>query len=85
MEIETQEIFQDEIKTVVRKVIESLMEVKNIDNNKSFWELGLTSVMAVELINFINQQFNTNLEVEVLFSYQTINDITEYIIDVTKK
>jgi trans-AT polyketide synthase/acyltransferase/oxidoreductase domain-containing protein len=34
---------------------------------------------------FINQQFNTDLEVEVLFSYQTITDITEYIMDVTKK
>jgi acyl carrier protein len=85
MEIETQEIFQDEIKTVVRKAIESLMEVRNIDNNESFWELGLTSVMAVELIAFINQQFNTDLEVEALFSYQTIADITEYIMDVTKK
>lgn len=85
MAIETQVIFQDKIETVVRKAVESLMEVKNIDDKVSFWELGLTSVTAVELISFINQQFDIDLQVEVLFSYQNISDITEYIMDVTKK
>ena len=56
------------------------MDKQEISINQNFFELGGHSLRAMVLINKINQIFNIELPLRVLFDKQTIENLADYII-----
>ena len=56
------------------------MPVQKVPVDKPLSELGLDSIMAVELINRINRQLSIDLETTVLFDHITIDELAAHIL-----
>ncbi|WP_016742494.1 MULTISPECIES: SDR family NAD(P)-dependent oxidoreductase [Bacillales] len=65
----------------IRKSIAQLLDtsVETLNFDKSFVELGIHSVLAVELIEAINADLGIQLGVEVIFDYTEVGELAEYI------
>ncbi len=68
-----------QVKEVVLGLLNDRDEVSDLD--KSFLELGINSVLAVELVEALNQRLGINLGVEVVFDYKGIKELVGYILD----
>nr|WP_275942651.1 SDR family NAD(P)-dependent oxidoreductase [Paenibacillus alba] len=53
--------------------------IKNIMFEKSLLEQGISSILAVELIEKLNETIGTELGVEALFDFQNVDDLVLYI------
>ncbi|SFD21736.1 Acyl transferase domain-containing protein [Chitinophaga sp. CF118] len=58
---------------------EALYLESDPDENRAFQELGLDSIVGVELIKAINEQFQISLSVTKLYDYPTLKTLTGYI------
>jgi acyl carrier protein len=56
----------------------AVQDTLNLD--ASFLELGINSVLAVEIVEAINQELGIELGVEVMFDYRDIKELTHFII-----
>ena len=83
----TDKMIEDHIKdTIIEKVSESLkINIKAIDDNKSFSDYGVDSILGVNLIRIINQTLRIKLETIALFDYGSVNQLTKYIFSNFKK
>lgn len=66
----------------VATIIESLkqhMDVDQIDLNASFFSIGITSLLAVQLVNNINHRSGSILKIQDLFAYPTILSLADYL------
>ncbi|MCP4137096.1 MAG: SDR family NAD(P)-dependent oxidoreductase [bacterium] len=66
------------------KIIESLSEVLRIENSKfgfndSYLDFGIDSILAINIINKINEKLAIDLKTVDLFNYSTISELTSYI------
>ena len=70
------------MRTIVREAIaETLqMEEVSIKDDIGFSEYGVDSIVAVNLINLINKHFGIILQTTVLFDYNNVDQLTQYII-----
>ena len=55
------------------------LEEPKIDEGKKFADLGLDSILAVELVKRLNSEFNVNLSAAALYSYATTRQLAEHI------
>ncbi|MCP4262402.1 MAG: SDR family NAD(P)-dependent oxidoreductase [Planctomycetes bacterium] len=56
------------------------IDTSNImDTNKPLMDLGMDSLMAVEIRNSLGKGLDTSLPVSLLFNYPTVNEITMYL------
>ncbi|MGG4453261.1 SDR family NAD(P)-dependent oxidoreductase [Brevibacillus porteri] len=62
---------------IIAQLLDTPVETLNFD--KSFIELGIHSVLAVELIEAINADLGIHLGVEVIFDYTEVNELAAYI------
>jgi polyketide synthase PksN len=53
--------------------------VSSTDLEGSFLELGINSVLAVELVEALNEKLGIDLGIEVVFDYRGAKELTEYI------
>lgn len=60
-------------------LLKEILEHENIDNEKSFFELGGNSLLAVEFIEKINAKFQTELEIVNLYEHSSIKKLCCYI------
>ncbi|WJQ79785.1 SDR family NAD(P)-dependent oxidoreductase [Brevibacillus brevis] len=69
------------IASKIRKIVAQLLDtpVETLNFDKSFIELGIHSVLAVELIEAINADLGIHLGVEVIFDYPEVGELAEYI------
>ncbi|MCW3465912.1 SDR family NAD(P)-dependent oxidoreductase [Chitinophaga nivalis] len=58
---------------------ETLYLDEEMDENLSFQELGLDSILGVELIKSINEQFGLQLPATKLYDYPALKELTAYI------
>ena len=56
-----------------------LQNLESLPNNKSLGELGLDSLMAVELRNTLASTVGQNLPATLLFDYPTVETLTDYL------
>lgn len=72
---------KDSIRSLFSDVL--YMPIENLSTTKNFSDLGVDSVLAVELINKINKKFNLELTATLLYDYPTISLLSDYIANLT--
>ncbi len=69
------------------KVREKLAEVlrledEDIDETRRFLDLGLDSILGVELIKKLNETFQINLKATVLYDYSTVKEMSRHLAEI---
>ncbi|MCY9124497.1 acyl carrier protein, partial [Bacillus inaquosorum] len=69
---------------VKEKLVEEFIQVvgeqdQPIDLNKSFLELGMNSIKAVDFVEAVNNSLGLELGVEVIFDFRGIPELAEHI------
>lgn len=69
--------------SIKEKLIEKFIQVvgtdQPLDLNKSFLELGMNSIMAVDFVEAVNDSLDLELGVEVIFDFRGIPELAEHI------
>jgi acyl carrier protein len=65
------------VKEAIAELLDSSDDALNLD--ASFLELGLNSVLAVELVEAMNQKLGIELGVEVMFDYRDVKELAHFI------
>lgn len=55
------------------------LEVSEIDETKSFIDLGLDSIVGVEWVNSINKQFGLSISATRVYDYSNVSELSQYI------
>ncbi|CAM4515031.1 SDR family NAD(P)-dependent oxidoreductase [Paenibacillus xylanexedens] len=78
----TTEMTEQFVKKAIRESIaEDLkMEQSRIQNNRSFSDYGVDSIIAVHLVNVLNQKCKLTLQTTVLFDYNNVDRLAEHIL-----
>lgn len=50
-----------------------------IDENASFFKLGITSIQALKVINKVRRKLNVDVNPAAIFEYKCIADLAEYL------
>nr|WP_158700732.1 SDR family NAD(P)-dependent oxidoreductase [Bacillus paralicheniformis] len=71
----------EEIQILLSEVLADVldMDIVALDMAKSFLELEISSIQIVEFVESLNQKMNLNLGIEIIFDYQNVNELSEYI------
>jgi amino acid adenylation domain-containing protein len=69
---------RDKLRKLVAKTL--YLEEARIRDNKKFAELGLDSILAVELVKRLNAELGLNLSSAALYSYSTVEELASHII-----
>ncbi|AIQ12430.1 SDR family NAD(P)-dependent oxidoreductase [Paenibacillus durus] len=79
----TDQMIRDHVRTIIRDSIETSLKMKQsqIDDDQSFAEYGVDSIIAVNLINLINNQTGIVMQTTVLFDYNNVNSLTRHMIN----
>ncbi|WP_116041227.1 acyl carrier protein [Amycolatopsis palatopharyngis] len=68
---------RDELREHLAEVL--YLDVSEIDDDTTFRDLGLDSVLGVELVSVINAKYNLTELVEAVFEHPTLNKLVSYI------
>uniref|UniRef100_UPI00145B725D acyl carrier protein n=1 Tax=Flavobacterium sp. H122 TaxID=2529860 RepID=UPI00145B725D len=55
------------------------LDKEELDGDKAFSELGLDSILGVELIKIINKNFTIDLKASKLYDYPSIGQLSDYL------
>ncbi|MGW0998903.1 acyl carrier protein [Streptomyces sp. NPDC002520] len=69
------------IRALVRDQLQEILycEPHEIDDDRPFTEIGLDSVLGVELLAEVNREYGLHEKVRVLYSYPTVTELTQYL------
>ena len=78
----TDQMVEDYVRSILREnIAEALkMEEGQIQDDRSFSEIGVDSIIAVQLVNKINKACQIVLQTTVLFDYNNVDQLTRHII-----
>ena len=73
---------EDYVRTTIRECVSGAlrMPAARIDNECSFSDYGVDSILAVSLINELNKQFGITLNTTVIFDHNTVDRFTGFIL-----
>lgn len=54
-------------------------EIDEVADDATFKELGLDSVLGVELVSVINAKYGLSERIEVVYEHPTLNRLTDYV------
>lgn len=87
-EVEQQEVEQQEVEQLKRTlttIISETLELNTeINENESFYDNGIDSIVGVEIINKVNREIGLNLRSTILFDYTDLNSLVDYIIHLSE-
>lgn len=77
----TNEGKEDFVKQVIKESLCNILQIEEmqIDSETPFSDFGVDSIMAVEVINAVNDKLNITLNATDLFNYATVDELTKYI------
>lgn len=78
----TDQMLEDYVRTSIRENIAEVlkMEEQRIQDDRSFSDYGIDSIVGVQLVNQISKQCLLSLETTVLFDYNTVDKLTRRIV-----
>ncbi|QOT00446.1 SDR family NAD(P)-dependent oxidoreductase [Brevibacterium sp. JNUCC-42] len=78
----TDQMIENHLTHVIRESIceELKMNEAMIQNDRSFSEYGVDSIIAIQLIQLINKRCHTRLQTTVVFDYNNVNQLVHYMI-----
>lgn len=59
--------------------LQSVLGERHMDLDTSFFSLGMTSLLALQFIEHMNQQWSAQLALEDIFTYPTISNLAAYL------
>ncbi|HEY4456337.1 MAG TPA: acyl carrier protein [Pseudonocardiaceae bacterium] len=68
---------REELRAMVAHVL--YCEASDIDDDTTFTDLGLDSVLIVEFVADVNAKFGVKESVEVLYEHETLNRFAAYL------
>ncbi|WP_187696007.1 beta-ketoacyl synthase N-terminal-like domain-containing protein [Priestia megaterium] len=71
------DVLQEELKTTLAGAL--LMNQSDVDIDMKFIDMGLDSVVGVEWIRVINEQYGTSIVATKIYDYPTIHDLAKYL------
>ncbi|WP_024634028.1 beta-ketoacyl synthase N-terminal-like domain-containing protein, partial [Paenibacillus sp. MAEPY2] len=76
-------VIRDHIIMVIRDSIEISLKMSQdrIDNHQSFSEYGVDSIVAVNLVNLINEQCGIVMQTTVLFDHNTVHGLSKHMLE----
>lgn len=72
------------LKSVEQKLIEifqEILEITLVDSSIAFFDIGITSIQLVRVVDQLEQQFNLRIDAADFFSYPSIAKLAKYISD----
>ncbi|RKN03800.1 amino acid adenylation domain-containing protein, partial [Aquimarina sp. BL5] len=70
---------QNDIQEKVTKIWEEVLNIKNINIDHEFFDLGGHSILATQVANKIRSSFHIKLEIKDIFIHDTIAKLSEFI------
>nr|BAP05590.1 CalB [uncultured Candidatus Entotheonella sp.] len=79
----TEHMVEDHVRDIIRESLGLSLHMpeEQIRDDRPFSEYGVDSIIAVQLVNRINQGFGLLLQTTVLFDYNSVNDLTTHILE----
>ncbi|MBN4053159.1 polyketide synthase dehydratase domain-containing protein, partial [bacterium AH-315-L15] len=78
----TDRMVEDHVRTIIRESIAEALKIEEgqIQDDRSFSEYGVDSIIAVNLVNLINKKCNITLQTTIVFDYNNVDQLTQHII-----
>ena len=70
---------QCEIMEKIRVIIRQMLQRQDISSHKNFLDIGLDSIMLVELSMKLSSEFGQDIDITTLFTYTTIDMLANFI------
>lgn len=74
-----------DIERVVANIWGMVLGADEVDVNDNFYELGGDSIIATELVNAINSEFNDVIDISDVYTYSNIKSLSKYIDSIVNK
>ncbi|MER5704782.1 acyl carrier protein [Micromonospora sp. NPDC002296] len=73
----------DSIRTELRAHLAGILycELAEIDDDATLTELGLDSVLGVELVTLVNSRYGLQESLDTLYEHPTVNQLTRHVHD----
>jgi polyketide synthase PksL len=68
---------EEYLKAALAKTMEC--DVEDIDENTSFFKLGVTSIQALKVINNMRKALDVEINPAAIFEYKCIAELAEYL------
>lgn len=70
-----------EIMNYMKSLMAEAMEcdAANIDENASFFKLGISSIQALKIVNKLRKKLDVDINPVAMFEYKCVNDLSEYL------
>jgi len=77
----SEDITVSDVRAMLREELAQILytDVESIDDDVPFEELGLDSVLSVELAAAINARYGTQEKIEVMYQHPTVGVLAEYV------
>lgn len=59
------------------------VDVEDIDEDSSFFKLGVTSIQALKVINKLRRKLDVEINPAAIFEYKCISELANYLEDIT--
>ncbi len=73
----TKEQLCDYLKNSLAEIMS--VDVDDLDENSSFFKLGVTSIQALKVINKMRRTLDVEINPAAIFEYKCINELAEYL------
>lgn len=68
---------RDELRTHLAAIL--YCEIEEIDDDATFAELGLDSVLGVELVSLLNTKYGLEEMLDTVYAHPTVNQLSTYV------
>jgi len=69
----------EEVERIITSIWKSVLEIEQVRPNQHFFDVGGTSLKAVEVLSNLNETFNKNFTVVSLFEHSTIHSLVHMV------
>lgn len=77
--METKEL--EKITESITEIWKTVLEIDEIDPNESIFDMGGDSIIIVKSLNEIQEQFGLEIDITDVFEHDTVNQLSELIME----